>query len=161
MQDALTVDGVSDKLRDVMERRAFGEEAEEEERAMFAGGGRGGSSRGRGGYGRGGRGGGNSSGNGRTAAGNYNRGESTQRNDDEPMDEEQHRCALCRVRGHWERFCPHRRGSGFTCYRCGASDHQMRDCKTDLSTVKKNENGNTAAAYRIVDDEYDEHDVSF
>ena len=157
MQDALTVDGVSDKLRDVMERRAFGEAAEEEERALFAGSGRGGG-RGRGGYfNRGGRGG-NSSGNGRTAAGNYNRGKQTQRNDDEPMDEEQHRCALCRARGHWERFCPHRRGSGNTCYRCGDSSHQMRDCKADLSKVAKNES--TAAAYRVLDDdEYDEQDV--
>jgi len=164
MQDALTVEGVSDKLRDVMERRAFGEEAEEEERTMFAGssgrGGRGGS---RGGYGRGGRGG-FSSGNSRTAAGDYNRGANTHKNDDEPMDEQQHRCALCRARGHWERFCPHRRGNGNTCYRCGASDHQMRDCKTDLTTLKKTEDGSAkAAAFRALDDEdeYDDGHVGF
>jgi len=160
MQDALTVDGVSDKLRDVMERRAFGEAAEEEERVLFAGSGRGGG-RGRGGYNRGGRGG-NSNSSGRTAAGNYNGGEQTQRKDDEPMDEEQHRCALCRARGHWERFCPHRRGQGNTCYRCGDSAHQMRDCQTDLSKVKKNEIGSTTAAYRLFDDqEYDDQDVGF
>ena len=51
---------------------------------------------------------------------------------------------------------------GNTCYRCGDSAHQMRDCKTDLATVKKNENGSTAAAYRLVEDqEYDEQDVRF
>jgi len=163
MQDALTVDGVSDKLRDVMERRAFGEAAEEEERVLFAGSSGRGGGRGRGGYGRGGRGGFyNSNGRGSAAAGNYKQGEQTQRNEDEPMDEEQHRCALCRARGHWERFCPHRRGSCNTCYRCGDSAHQMRDCKTDLATVKKNENGSTAAAYRLVEDqEYDEQDVRF
>ncbi len=166
LQDDLTVEGVSDKLRDVMERRAFGEEAEEEERAMFAGGGRG--RRGGGGGGNGGRGGrgGYGGSSGRTAAGSYrgDGGNNNTRRNDEPMDEQQHRCALCRARGHWERFCPHRRGNGNTCYRCGVPDHQMRDCKTDLATIKKDgtNDGATskAAAYRALD-EYDDADVGF
>ncbi len=41
----------------------------------------------------------------------------------------------------------------------------MRDCKTDLSKVKKNGSdgaGSTAAAYRLCDeDAYDDQDVSF
>jgi hypothetical protein len=160
MQNDLTVDVVSDKLRDVMERREM-QRDEEEEQANFAGGrggygGRGGGrGAGRGGLNRGGRGGLKSY-DGRTAAGDYKNGNKQQMRDDEPMDEGQHRCALCRARGHWERFCPHRRGDGYSCYRCGMSDHQLRDCKTDLQKAPKEEANFIGGAY-----EYDDEDCMY
>ena len=112
MQDALTVESVSDKLRDVIERKEM-ERDEVEERVNFAGGSRGGRGGGGGKFHRGGQGG-NGNTDGRTAASDYMKNNSNnmyQERDNQPMEETQHRCALCRACGHWERFCPHRRAS--------------------------------------------------
>ena len=159
MQDALTVDSVSDKLRDVIERKEM-ERDEVEERVNFAGGSHG-SRGGRGGGGRFHRGGqgGNGHTDGRTAAGDYkNNNNMQQERDNQPMDETQHRCALCRAYGHWERFCPHRRGDGRSCFRCGSADHQMRDCKADMKKLKEKEDH---AKFASGEYEYDEEDAAY
>ena len=74
------------------------------------------------------------------------------------MDETQHRCALCRAYGHWERFCPHRRGDGRSCFRCGSADHQMRDCKADMKKLKEKEDH---AKFASGEYEYDEEDANY
>jgi len=163
MQDALTVDSVSDKLRDVIERKEIERNEEEEHQAHFTGrgfsSGRGGRGRGGANFSRGGRGGYTDA---RTAAGGsmgYKNSNKQSDREDEQMDEAQHRCALCHARGHWERFCSHRRGDGYSCYRCGLSDHQIRDCKTDLTKIQKTE----SAKYAAVTEEYvyDDQDASY
>ena len=163
MQDSLTVESVSDKLRDVIERKEM-ERDEEEERANFAAGGgyggRGGRGGRGGGYHRGGRGGGGSRTHTdeRTAAGGYKNNNQQQERGNQSMDETQWRCALCRMRGHWERFCPKRRGDGDGCFRCGATDHQMRDCKADMSKVKADEE---RANYTNGEYEYNDENVTY
>jgi len=102
VQDHLSLDSISDKLRDIQERRNLGDAAEEEHAAMYAapGGQRGGAGGGgRGGY----RGGRTTTGHAHNHSSNRNtRG----KYDETPQDEMQHRCNLCRAHGHWERFCP-------------------------------------------------------
>lgn len=113
VQNDITVDELSDHLRDHQEKRKYGQEKEEEEQVIAM-------LRRTGGGGRGKRAGGGGGG-GREASGD--------------RDESSHRCRLCRKNGHMEWHCELRRGKGGACFRCGKEGHQLRDCDVDMVNV--------------------------
>ena len=137
VQDSLTMETLRTCLRDHEEKIKYEllqlQEEEEEEIAHYAQQRQGGRAGGRGGSGRGGRGGGGGGGarhdmpNG--GAGSTSRGRDSSGRSSDSSDESTYRCRLCRVVGHWESFCPRRRGNGSACFRCGSEAHQMRDCR--------------------------------
>ena len=127
VMDDLTLEGISNHLRDYQEKKKYmGRTREEDEVACYGAAGAarrsargGGGARGRFGGGRGG---------GRGAR----RGaadEEDEEDEDDGNDESTYRCRLCRKVGHWEQYCERRRGDGDACYRCGKSGHQMRRCR--------------------------------
>ena len=127
VMDELTLEGISNHLRDYQEKKKYmGRTREEDEVACYGAAGAarrsargGGGARGRFGGGRGG---------GRGAR----RGaadEEDEEDEDDGNDESTYRCRLCRKVGHWEQYCERRRGDGDACYRCGKSGHQMRRCR--------------------------------
>ena len=109
VQNDITVDQLSDHLRDHQEKKRYeGEKEKEEEviaRVRRAGSGA------RGGRGRGG-------GDAGDASSQYG-----------DRDEATHRCRLCGKTGHMEWHCEQRRGGPRACFRCGREGHQMRDCR--------------------------------
>ena len=117
VQNELTVDQLSDHLRDHQEKKRYEGEREEEVIAMVrrsagGGGARGGAGRGRG--------------DGGCSDASSNSGD---------RDESMHQCRLCGKKGHMEWHCEKRRGGGRACFRCGREGHQMRDCRGRIDEV--------------------------
>lgn len=124
--DDLTLEGMSNHLRDSQEKKKYmGRTSEEEDVACYGSAGR--SARGGSGGGGGGRfgGGGRGGGGGRREI----HRDVVDEEDGGGSDESNYRCRLCRKVGHWEQYCEKRRGGADACYRCGKSGHQMRHCK--------------------------------
>ena len=114
VQNDLTVDQLSDHLRDHQEKKRYeGEKEREEEVIAMVRRSRGGA--GGGGGARGGRGRGDGGGDANSSSGD--------------RDESTHQCRLCGKKGHMEWHCEKRRGGGWACFRCGREGHQMRDCR--------------------------------
>ena len=130
VQEHLSLNSISAHLRDHQERSKYeavkDEEVEEVEQAFSALGMRRGGAGGK--FGGGGAGGAAQRGSGRgqerRTYPSHGKSVSFDNND-----ESSYRCRLCRQVGHWESFCDRRRRSGNACFRCGSTDHQMRDCR--------------------------------
>lgn len=133
VQNDLTVDQLSDHLRDHQEKKRYEGEKEREEEviAMVRRGGAGSGVRGSGGRGRGDGGSDASSSSG-------------------DRDEATHQCRLCGKKGHMEWHCEKRRGGGRACFRCRREGHQMRDCRGKIDEDEKTQ----YAGLVMDDDEY-------